>query len=43
VLSPDTVRALAAFAAAAATDVLDRLAARNALQHSRLGRSWTRS
>lgn len=33
----DTVRALAAFAAAAATDVLDGLAARILNQHSRLG------
>jgi cardiolipin synthase len=33
----DTVRALAAFAAAAATDVLDGLAARVLEQHSRLG------
>ena len=33
----DTVRALAAFAAAAATDVLDGLAARVLSQHSRLG------
>jgi cardiolipin synthase len=33
----DTVRALAAFAAAAATDVLDGLAARVLQQHSRLG------
>ena len=33
----DTVRALAAFAAAAATDVLDGLAARVLRQHSRLG------
>jgi cardiolipin synthase len=33
----DTVRALAAFAAAAATDVLDGLAARVLNQHSRLG------
>jgi cardiolipin synthase (CMP-forming) len=33
----DTVRALAAFAAAAATDVLDGLAARVLGQHSRLG------
>ncbi len=33
----DTVRALAAFAAAAATDVLDGLAARVLDQHSRLG------
>jgi cardiolipin synthase len=35
--SGDTVRALAAFAAAAATDVLDGLAARVLDQHSRLG------
>jgi cardiolipin synthase len=33
----DTVRALAAFAAAASTDVLDGLAARVLSQHSRLG------
>ncbi len=33
----DTVRALAAFAAAAATDLLDGLAARVLSQHSRLG------
>ena len=33
----DTVRALAAFAAAAATDVLDGLAARVLSQHTRLG------
>jgi cardiolipin synthase len=33
----DTVRALAAFAAAASTDVLDGLAARVLQQHSRLG------
>jgi len=33
----DTVRALAAFAAAAATDILDGLAARVLAQHSRLG------
>ncbi len=33
----DTVRALAAFAAAASTDVLDGLAARVLAQHSRLG------
>ncbi len=33
----ETVRALAAFAAAAATDVLDGLAARVLAQHSRLG------
>jgi len=35
--SGDTVRALAAFAAAAATDLLDGLAARVLQQHSRLG------
>jgi cardiolipin synthase len=33
----DTVRALAAFAAAASTDILDGLAARVLAQHSRLG------